>query len=73
MKVTTDDTGVTTVERLSKQETKTLANAKSIASQIVWHESERSGDLCAKAAELDDAIGYTLEEFAKRKRERDAS
>ena len=72
MKVVTDAAGDTTVERLSKQETKTLTNAKSLVSQIAWHEDDRT-DLCAKAAELDDAIGYTLEEFAKRKRERDAS
>jgi len=66
MKVATENDGKTTVERLSKQETRTFANAKSIASQIFWHEDDRSY-LAIKASEIDEALGYILAEFAKRK------
>ena len=66
MKVATENDGKTTVERLSKQETRTFANAKSIMSQVSWHEDPNS-DLGIKAAEIADGLEYVLNVFAKRK------
>jgi len=64
MKVKTDEAGKTTVEP-TVQEKKTLANAKSIAGQISWHE-DCGCDLRANAIHLAAAVQDVLAEFAAR-------